>query len=470
MKKTISVIAHPNDTYIKVLKKKFKNIKIFYCPSNLFINDSLKYLNEISEIVFASDIIYKKVIEVVNGTVWPTSQWDMIGNYNNPDKNKLQITVNDYNFTKVKNKEPYVLFIPNSETHVKMMYPVAEHFVNRKWLIFNDDKNAGKYLDRSNETYINLQYDPENKRDNDIISNIKKIIPRKCKEYLKKQIGIYSPTKILFEMKRRPDIIVFGNDWSYASRKLINEAKLLKIPTVCIQEGPQDFDLPFMPMMHADYLFMQGIAHTKYLDRNEFFITGNPRLENIKAHPLPKNPMIMINSNFTYGIYEDWRDRWVRDVVEACNSAGVDYFISKHPRDFGNYNNYNVINSNAYKIDEQINRANIVISRFSQIIYEAVIRKRIVIYYNPHHEVKKILTNLKNENIFEFADNANDLLFLINKNIVRNGAEYNYNKFTSLHCGENDGNNAERCYESIKYLIALHNNKTKPGFNCQVQH
>ncbi len=64
----------------------------------------------------------------------------------------------------------------------------------------------------------------------------------------------YSPTNILHEMIWKPNIIVFGNDWSY-TRKLINEAKLLNIPTVCIKEGPQDFDLPSKPMMHADYVF-----------------------------------------------------------------------------------------------------------------------------------------------------------------------------------------------------------------------
>ncbi len=200
--------------------------------------------------------------------------------------------------------------------------------------------------------------------------------------------------------------------------------------------------------------FLHGTAHAKYLDRSEFFITGNPRLENLKQIPLPEKPVVMINANFTYGIYENWRERWINDVVSACNSVGIDYFISKHPRDKGDYSKYNVIDSNAFKIEEQIEKASVVITRFSQIVFEALLQGRIVIYYNPHNERKKSLTEGKYEEILYCEDK-----YELEKNIKKalatpNEGKENIEKFLKLHCGARSIDNSLIAVYAINFILS----------------
>ena len=325
--KILVVAKNNNDPFLEEIQSFNREVKIFYHPTNLFYFYEYKHFRELAEIILVSDCIYKEFSAKFRQKIWPTSQWRMAIQGIVPDEKSLKesnkIAENAVNF-----QEP-VLFVPNNETHVKMLYPIAKLIKNRKFLIFNDKENAGKYLKLLNEEFICIS-----KSKLYIIKPfIKKLIP--FKPFIKKIISFKKNseqlTNILGQLSWKPPVIVFGCDWSEFAKSIIKEARILGIPTVCIQEGPQDFDLTSKPMMHADYEFLQGLIHAKYLKRNKFIITGNPRLENFKKEPLPKKTLVIVNGNFTYGIYEDARDFWVKGVAEACKNAILDFFISKHP-------------------------------------------------------------------------------------------------------------------------------------------
>jgi len=452
-KECIVIIAHSGDMTIKSIKQELNNVKIFYCPSELFINDSLKYLKDISDTVLVSDQIFEKVNNIIDGTIWPTSQWNIICEKKKLNKTNLKIskkTTYYESFDQIK-----VLFAPNNETHVKMLYPISKYFINSRFVIFNDAQNAGKYLNKLGVMYEFINEQKLNSKRKSLMQVLYKCVPvgfkNKIKNILKIEIQDI-PTIFISRSNWKPDIIIFGNDWSY-TKKLIAEAKLLKIPTVCIMEGPQDFESPGRPMTRANHIFLQGALHSLYLDRDEFYITGNTRLENKAKTTLPKKHCVMINSNFTHGIYEEWRDRWINDIIMVCEKLNIDYFISRHPRDNGDFKGKIVIDSDAFKIDAQIAKATLVISRFSNVVYEALVQGRPVVYYNPHKEDKKILTNGKPKAIL-YSDNINVL-----KNNIIKGIEYDeqlkakIEKFLLLHCGVNENNNDKRAAEGILDIV-----------------
>ena len=90
-------------------------------------------------------------------------------------------------------------------------------------------------------------------------------------------------------------------------------------------------------MQYADYAFVLGEEMKKYLVRDNVIVTGNPKFDVLQKFEYPEKPVVMINCNFTYNIFEDIRSQWVSDVVEACNALDIPFFISQHPRDKGEF-------------------------------------------------------------------------------------------------------------------------------------
>ena len=186
--------------------------------------------------------------------------------------------------------------------------------------------------------------------------------------------------------KTRPDLLVLYNDWTKAAIRLITHCHFLKIPVVCIQESIVNFGDRFRRMQFADHIMIQGVRSAMMLPRCHFYLTGNPRyLFSAGKARLPE--YVLINCNFTYNIYDDVRTGWLDDVTAACDELGIKYIISQHPRDTGDLRIYkNVVRSSSAGMDEQLNRAGLLISRFSSLIHESLIRGVPVIYYNPHNE------------------------------------------------------------------------------------
>jgi hypothetical protein len=181
--------------------------------------------------------------------------------------------------------------------------------------------------------------------------------------------------------------LILFNDWDKTARYVILLFRRLGIPSICIQESMIDF-FSKDRMMFADHVILQSEFYRSLLARDHVTVIGNPRYESIErqTHDDLTN-RVMINCNFTYGIYENIRIQWLEEVVNTLNEKDLHFFISKHPRDVSDISELgNVVLSDASSIANQLSEASLLISRFSSVIHEAILSGIPVIYYNPHNE------------------------------------------------------------------------------------
>lgn len=210
-------------------------------------------------------------------------------------------------------------------------------------------------------------------------------------------------------LKARPRLLVLYNDWTKAAIRIIAHCRWLGIPVVCIQESIINFGDSFRRMQHADHVMIQGAGSSLVLPRKHFYLTGNPRYSGKVT--TNRNPeYALVNCNFTYGIHENVRTRWLDDISSALDGAGISYLISQHPRDNGDLGKYkNVIRSSSVGLEEQFGKAGLLITRFSSLIHESLVRGIPVIYYNPHNEKMH----------YEFGFNSEFLVNVSDKEILR---------------------------------------------------
>jgi hypothetical protein len=205
-------------------------------------------------------------------------------------------------------------------------------------------------------------------------------------------------------------LLVLGNDWGAFERKLNLNFYAKKINTVCIQESSIDFNPVDDRMRNCTFPLFQGVATLENLDiRNKISaVIGNSRFEQLKPSPLPLHQTAVINVNFTYGVFEESRDMWVKGAVDACKEVGIDYFISQHPRDKGDLSAYIVRPSNPLVVHDSLIESSVLISRFSALLTEAICLGRPAIYYNPHGEDMHYKFSPDNK-MFFYATNEGEL-------------------------------------------------------------
>jgi len=323
------------------------------------------------------------------------------------------------------------LFVPSNDTHVHWMYPLAQSLKNSFFMAISaKNERADFYLEKLGVQFLTYR------------SGILQTI--------------------------QPRVIVFGCDWGGPEQQVIQEAKTLGYPTVCIQEGCLDFqDAPVGRMMRADYAFLQGPVMRKYLHReNNVLVTGNPKYDSLHESPLPEKVTVMINCNFAYGIYEEARDQWIQDVVESCRELGLDFFISQHPRDNKIFpDEYQVIKSDAFKMHKQLLNTSILVSRFSTVIYEAAMMGREVVYYNPHNEHFKIFKEDDTGGISIANDRSQ--LFSSMRSAISNLGKKNEkrNQFLFQHCGTLNHNAGQICKNYLQKIAGAITEIKKPVQN-----
>jgi glycosyltransferase involved in cell wall biosynthesis len=341
-------------------------------------------------------------------------------------KIKVKVKAKDSPLQTIPQNQPYIyMFVPSNDTHVHWMHPLARALEKSCFMAISEkNERADFYLENLGE------------------------------KFLVYKSGILG--------KFKPDVLVFGCDWGGHEQQVIREAKALGIPTVCIQEGCLDFmDQRANRMLHADYAFLQGPVMRKYIRKeNNVFVTGNPKYDSLYETPLPDKPMVMINSNFTYGIFEDARDQWVRDVAETCKSLGLDFFISQHPRDKGVFpSEYKAVKSDAFKLHLQLEKTSILVSRFSTVIYEAAAMGREVVYYNPHREPFRIFAYDATGGI-RIAHNPSDLAEAIQSAVHNHGGNKEKRReFILQHCGTLEHDAVKKCSECLRAIAAKDANK-----------
>jgi len=398
------------------LKTQPVDLKAIYYGGRLSNDVAIKYWGRWADVVIVEDNIFNELSQASDTTLWPVSRYkEAIQGGETRRKTTLGAAV-----PQASTPSPYippsnpVLFFPTNDTHVKMFYPIAR-VINNYTFAF-----TGQQRRRAN-TELALRS-----------------LGEEFERYKKGLIG-----------KLKPSVIVFGNDWGRALAAM-EEARSLNIPTVCIQEGCLDWADPQVRRMEwCDFPFIQGPMTLKYLDREIYFVTGNPRFDSIRKLPLPEQPKVMINCNFTSKIHEVWRDRWVGDVVLACKQAGLDYFISQHPRDKGEFNELPVKPSSPLEVHEHLAQSSLLVTRFSTLVYEAILMGRSVVYYNPHGEKMRTFEEDATGGLAK-VHNADELSQAIISTIkTADDNSLNREQFLQLHCGLMDHGAAERCAAAL---------------------
>ncbi len=317
----------------------------------------------------------------------------------------------------VTTRQRTILFTPSNDTHANWMLPIAAGFGNAgdetrsQFMIFpKRQEHAPETLDSHAITYYH-----------------------------------YAPGLL---RTIAPTVIVLGNDWGPDKSTLISEARLLKIPTICIQEGPLLFDPLQKQLGHADFALLQGPVMKKYVENPQAIIVGNPKYDRHRTANIPTKPRVMINCNFTYGVYEDQREAWVEAAVSACQELGLDFFVSQHPRDKGVLPEaYPVVRSNAASIPGQLQETTILVTRFSTLVYEALILGRQVVYFDPMNEPYPVIKENNNGAVF-YAQNSSDLKSCLQAASAPPAEHARLvEQFLEDHCS--DGGAVQKCIQAI---------------------
>lgn len=206
-------------------------------------------------------------------------------------------------------------------------------------------------------------------------------------------------------------LLILGNDWGLIEQKLNYDFIQIGKNTVCVQESVLDFNVADMRMRHSSFPVFQGIVSLKNFDLNGKIcaVIGNPRYEDLEWTEISSQKKVLINVNFTYGIYENERAGWIDNILEACSTLDLDYLISQHPRDTGDLSKFKLVKTNAGTVHDVLKTSSVLITRFSSLIFESLCLGRPVIYYNPHGETHFYEFEPDNKCLF-YATNKQELL------------------------------------------------------------
>ncbi len=255
----------------------------------------------------------------------------------------------------VRQLDAHVLFFVGTDTDVKTHAPIARECRHATFIVHpGQDESAVRAL--QNEGF----------------------------DFLRNEPGGHVP---------RADAALLSNDASIARREFIRRCRAAGVPTLCLQEAVNvDFDGPPHRMRWADTVCVSGPHALRYLRRDVAFLTGNPRFDGYAPAPTPAQPRVLINCNFLLSLGGERGPGWMKQVLGVVRDLGVDFRITKHPRDDTDLTGIeNVLPSGAYKIGEQLAQCSVLISRDSSLPYEAILTGRPVIYFDPYREKERTL-------------------------------------------------------------------------------
>lgn len=193
----------------------------------------------------------------------------------------------------------------------------------------------------------------------------------------------------------RPRALLVMNDWGGPPGKMVLQARRYETTSFALVEGVQDYRDTHVdhigvgrvrsPYTHADVILLVGEDDRRHLPDKEAYLTGSSRMERLALEERSPNrePIAVINANFTYGVYSEQAREWVDQAVRACTEAGIESVISQHHADQTDLAGHTVSSIPLY---DELRRASVFISRFSGAILEAMALDTPVIYFNPHGE------------------------------------------------------------------------------------
>ena len=264
------------------------------------------------------------------------------------------------------------------------------------------------------------------------------ITPKKTAEgtedFLKSRKVAFTRYSYKLLKEEKPDVMAFLNDWTKEVQRVTAHCRRLKIATVCLQESVIDFGDHFKRMQQTDYAFVQGSQTAYDLQKKTVYITGNPRYENLNRSTGQLNKKIIINCNFTYNIYEDFRYTWLDMISETLDNLRLDYLIIQHPRDTGDLTRYRDFRkTNSATVHNILSDASVLITRFSSLIHEAIIMGIPVIYFNPQNERMKYGFDF-NQSFIQLAGNKEELKTSIERVLQQQIDEEELKSYIIRHC------------------------------------
>jgi hypothetical protein len=177
----------------------------------------------------------------------------------------------------------------------------------------------------------------------------------------------------------------------------VQRSRELGMPTLGKVEGAQDFwDMDTTQEWRAyrnlDLVLCQGAFDAEALADRETAVVGSTRLERLWwAPPVEaREPMALINLNFTYGARTSDRKQWLDSAVQGCELTGTPYVISMHPAEKSRITSRRATSISASRL---LPHATVLISRFSTMPFEAMARGVPFIYHNPHGELVKTFSD-----------------------------------------------------------------------------
>lgn len=320
-------------------------------------------------------------------------------------------------------------FLASNDTHANFLSSIAKEFDEVLFIIPDarcKDEAADVVLNQLKIKYTRIQY-------NDVSS-------KEIEEF-------------------QPDVILCANDWTSEFKVAQVIASRLSIPIISMMEGPQDWSQLIKGVdpkkyRNADILFSQGYRTLKEISPVYAAVTGNPKNDQLDPKPLPHKAKVFINCNFTYGQFEEFRDLWMHDIIDTCKELGADYFISQHPRDFSNWDGYPVIKSSSLSIHQQIEDASIIITRFSNVLYEAVTAGRPVIYYNPHDEPMETFRTAES-NVVQYCEKREQLKTILRDHMSNLSFDSkDATRYLIEHCTSIDGSSVANIKANIQQIVS----------------
>lgn len=240
------------------------------------------------------------------------------------------------------------------------------------------------------------------------------------------------------------DCLVCMNDWDKrVVRPQIIDAKKRGKKTIGIVEGVQDFfDLDTKQnretYRYVEYVFLTGkhdeLFFKDRLDKTD--IVGIPRLKKLlqQMPKFPMKPLAVINMNFSYNVLADKAIYWLKNAIEGCQKAGIDYVITQHPADKTDLSGYPVTKKTMYEIIEE---GSIVVSRFGSTIIEALAMGKPCVYHNSHNE--KVIKYQEPMGAYSLSFDSCSLAEAIKYELSLNiDYKKRANAFLSYHCNVNN--------------------------------
>jgi hypothetical protein len=207
--------------------------------------------------------------------------------------------------------------------------------------------------------------------------------------------------------------VVVMNDWG-PPRALVSVACERDLPTFAKVEGVQDFEdvdtgRVRRPYRSVDLVLGQGRNDVDALGSERVRVVGSERLEALWRGPERvfggDRPLVVINSNFTYGVLDEARDGWLALALSAAERAGCTAVISQHPADPPLAHGLPVA---AAPISELLaSQADVLVSRFSTVPFAAMACGVPFVYFNPHGE--RVATFQENTDAFIRASTEEQL-------------------------------------------------------------